>query len=416
MLFDDLKIKTTHLHQQLNNLPLIKQLENATLTHYLLSSWLRALAVVHASLETHLNQSLSPYLKTLWQPQMQKFGLLMQDLSTEPLHSALTIAPAIQAAQALAAKIRLRGLEQPHSLIGSLYVLEGSTLGGQIIRPMVLRSPALANHELHYFSAYGTKTQTHWQNFKQQANDLPLTEQEQQQIFLAACEMFEGLKNILSALYPYQAGDLKSLVISVNPEAGNHPWPDNPAIIHAALLASEQCWQAYPYLQQRYGERGKRYSDSDSGWLCTLAKLEAGIVKQQVFWLAQVLAARGLPSLILADHLLYIAKALQNVAQVSDRQLDKLLDPATELKRGSAAYQTRLLQTFPNQYWQENLDFQTFKLAELISGAFFDESCGRSNALQSLSTWLLREDGFSPATVLLIQRFIADCQAQQGEI
>lgn len=416
MLCDDLKIQTNHLHQQLNNLPLIKQLENATLTHELLSSWLRALAVVQVALETHLNQSLSPYLKTLWQPQMQKFGLLMQDLRTEPLHSALTIAPAIQAAQALAAKIRLRGLEQPDSLIGSLYVLEGSTLGGQIIRQMVLRSPGLANHELYYFSAYSEDTQTHWQNFKQQINDLPLTEPEQRQIFLAACEMFEGFKNILSALYPYQAGDLKYLVVSINPEAGNHSWPDNPAIIHAALLASEQCWQAYPYLQQRYGERGKRYSDSDSGWLCTLVKLETDIVKQQIFWLAQVLAARGLPSFILGDHLLYIVKALQNASEASDKHLDKLLNPATELKQGFAAYQTNLLQTFSKRYWQENTDFQTFKLTELISGAFFDESCGRSNALQSLSTWLLREDGFSPETVLLIQRFIADCQAQQRGI
>lgn len=50
---------------------------------------------------------------------------------------------------------------------GALYVLEGSTLGGRMIRKMLLKHPALNLHEeqLQFFDGYGPDTGAMWINF-----------------------------------------------------------------------------------------------------------------------------------------------------------------------------------------------------------------------------------------------------------
>jgi heme oxygenase len=58
------------------------------------------------------------------------------------------------------------------SALGALYVLEGSTLGGQLIKRMLLKntSAGLKEEQLHFFSGYREETGARWQAFLQLIN------------------------------------------------------------------------------------------------------------------------------------------------------------------------------------------------------------------------------------------------------
>ena len=71
---------------------------------------------------------------------------------------------------------------------------------------------------------------------------------------------------------------------SINPEAGSHAVPDNWIELKAALDAARDCREMYPYYDARYGERGKRFCDSDAAWLAALVELPASEIIAQVEW------------------------------------------------------------------------------------------------------------------------------------
>jgi len=54
--------------------------------------------------------------------------------------------------------------------IGALYVLEGSTLGGQIIARSVRQNLGLTTEGVEYFGAHGQETGSRWQEFGQAVN------------------------------------------------------------------------------------------------------------------------------------------------------------------------------------------------------------------------------------------------------
>jgi len=80
--------------------------------------------------------------------------------------------------------------------------------------------------------------------------------------------------------------------------------PQNPLEIDLALRAAKVAWEKYPYLEYRYGERGRRFTDSDSCWLVTLTRAPRQVaVTKALEWLRTVLASRGIPTVILEFHL-----------------------------------------------------------------------------------------------------------------
>ena len=88
--------------------------------------------------------------------------------------------------------------------------------------------------------------------------------------------------------------------------------PQNPLEIDLALRAAKVAWEKYPYLEYRYGERGRRFTDSDSCWLVTLTRaLRQVAVTKALEWLRTVLASRGIPTVILEFHLDAILRAVR---------------------------------------------------------------------------------------------------------
>ncbi|WP_067270059.1 biliverdin-producing heme oxygenase [Mitsuaria sp. 7] len=72
-------------------------------------------------------------------------------------------------ASALAAQHGL-WLESPAAAIGSMYVIEGSALGGQVLTPKLLAAHGLTpEHGTAYFHGFGARTGAMWREFRQLA-------------------------------------------------------------------------------------------------------------------------------------------------------------------------------------------------------------------------------------------------------
>lgn len=85
--------------------------------------------------------------------------------------------------------------------------------------------------------------------------------------------------------------------------------PSHPQEIALALRAGQAAWEEVPKSQQKFGDRGKRFTSSDSCWLVTLSGVSIETATRNLVWLRTVLASRGIPTAILAAHLQAISEA-----------------------------------------------------------------------------------------------------------
>src|SRR4051812_34517008 len=86
---------------------------------------------------------------------------------------------------------------------------------------------------------------------------------------------------------------------ALNPRAGHHLVTADPRELAAVERAGERSWSTWTYYARRYGERGRQFTRSDSAWVATLGGQAADLVDQQIRWLGALLAARGMPRLLL---------------------------------------------------------------------------------------------------------------------
>jgi heme oxygenase len=79
------------------------------------------------------------------------------------------------------------------SLLGHLYVFEGSTLGSAILLPKLVASLGLSEAQSSYYRGYGDTTFAHWESFKTRMNAALADEGSQSQAVAAARRAFTGL-------------------------------------------------------------------------------------------------------------------------------------------------------------------------------------------------------------------------------
>lgn len=85
-----------------------------------------------------------------------------------------------------------------YSAAGALYVLEGSTLGGQIILKHLQKNLSSGFVNSAYFSAYKQKTGSMWKEFLQQLTALPPSALEEKQIIAGAIITFKIIDGLLN--------------------------------------------------------------------------------------------------------------------------------------------------------------------------------------------------------------------------
>ncbi|CAH2602043.1 conserved protein of unknown function [Rhodovastum atsumiense] len=201
----------------------------------------------------------------------------------------------------------------------------------------------------------------------------------------------------------------------LNAEAGSHAVVSDPRELAASQHAVDGCWLRFPYLAARFGERGLRFSHSDSAWLATLIRLDQARVHEQVAWLRDVLATRGIPSVILQAHLDILADEL-DAAVPTERDLH------ARLRQAAAALQEARQRRIPpareaameEQFAREADPAWRARLPDtpsLLVAAMADECDGRIGAVASLEGWLTDPARFPPGWTAAVAAALTQARA-----
>ncbi|CAN5819537.1 hypothetical protein BH23GEM11_BH23GEM11_13540 [soil metagenome] len=344
-------------------------------------------------------------------------------------------------AQLLVHHLRVLARREPRALVGAAYVLEGAGLGARILHPSARRlftsrltnvdgSAEPAEGGTTWLAALAARGPSAWRAFLSELEAASVDPGSEDPITGAARDTFEHLASVARALHPLQRvpeQDREGLVVrELNPHAGVHSVPREAEILDAALRAGERSWAAWPYYEARYGERGRAFTRSDSAWLVTLASVPPERAVEQIVWLADLLSHRGMPRLLMEEHL-RILHAELSAARGGGESAGAGGDPAGAragagdpwglLLHAADLLENRRLALLSGR---ESLGVARRFLARvpseesrrlpgagrLLAAALADEADGLPAAVQALESWLADPDRFPEAWVAEVGRTI----------
>lgn len=153
---------------------------NASLDRY--RAYLRTMAAAHAALEP----------------------VVLNDPALEALLPDLALRTRLEAARAdlqalgdsggLPTPDRLPPMETPAQRLGVLYVLEGSTLGGQFLRRELAQRLGVPDGALRYVGGYGAETGARWKRFLEALEQGAKTPEARLEATFSAQATFAGLQ------------------------------------------------------------------------------------------------------------------------------------------------------------------------------------------------------------------------------
>ncbi len=206
---------------------------------------------------------------------------------------------------------------------------------------------------------------------------------------------------------------------SINPEAGSHAVPDNWIELKAALDAARDCREMYPYYDARYGERGKRFCDSDAAWLAALVELPASEIIAQVEWLGAVLSSRGMPRITLEHQVTILYETLVAVRPERRLEYERLLCARDWLRGERNRYLAEedfimLVAEFLAATHGE-LDGAMQGMGRLLVSAVCDEKAGIPGAVASVKEWATDSGRFSAEWITAVRETLAHAKKYVSE-
>jgi hypothetical protein len=199
----------------------------------------------------------------------------------------------------------------------------------------------------------------------------------------------------------------------LNPLAGHHVVTGDPRELAASERAGDRSWSAWTYYARRYGERGRQFTRSDSAWIATLAGEPASVVERQIRWLAALLAARGMPRLLLEEHLRILQEEL--LAAVPDRasEYQVLQEAANSLRsEREGAMPARVLAELETRFrgLLQDPGQDELRAGALIGAAVADEQAGLPRAVESLVEWLADPVRFPGPWLAAVEQTLGDAR------
>jgi heme oxygenase len=145
--------------------------------------------------EPRIEAALPPHLRSWWRPR-RRHAFAADDL--RHLGAASTARDHAEAEAALA-QLPLQALPQA---LGSMYVIEGSALGGQVIAPKLQRELGLVpGAGASYFHGFGRDTGGMWRDFRDMlGREVDASETTVQQACAAARGTFQALTQLFRSL------------------------------------------------------------------------------------------------------------------------------------------------------------------------------------------------------------------------
>jgi len=196
---DRLKAETSEVHSQTESIPFNSGIMAKTMPQARYAGQLACWFRVHEVLESCLNASDDPVVQGAWTGTTERAPLLQADLEW---HVDADVPSAAELATTeMTQWVRSVAVDSPRDLLGILYVLEGSTLGGMILSKCIAEMYGCEGDDgLAYYSAHGNKVMPNWMEFKSRMNSSMTSPDDQARAIEAAGETFRRLGLILTGL------------------------------------------------------------------------------------------------------------------------------------------------------------------------------------------------------------------------
>jgi heme oxygenase len=165
MIANLLRTETAQNHKKLESLMFVNEIMNNSLSIDQYKKLLTINYIIHQKLENELANMLDSVIaEQLEMKDRLKLNALTKDLDYWNINS-LTLPE-------LAFELFIPE-KNTAEVLGALYVLEGATLGGNVIKRHILANPNFKNHEdgLNYYGVYGEELSTKWKNFVSVLNE-----------------------------------------------------------------------------------------------------------------------------------------------------------------------------------------------------------------------------------------------------
>lgn len=390
-------------------MPYARSLLDGTLPMTQYASFLHAVHTVHGELELALRHSTISALGVVLGQGFERRALLERDLAFLAVDLRRVDGAQLQAL-VLGQRMRLDAAVSPYCLLGHAYVLEGSQLGGLLQAKVLAARPELREGGLAYLQGMGKATHDNFQQFVGRLEAALPDEAAAAFAVRGACSAFAGFAAILDAITA-DAHESRWLVGELNAEAGTHPIPADVREVQAALRAGETSYARFRYYEARYGERGRRYTRSDSAWLATLSRHEDAHTAHHVLWLARTLSSRGMPRLLLEHHLQVLHDELvRGLPEAPSGTYDGLRNAAQQLRAAreaavSSVRESELVSAFVAQVDSAGAaGISAAEAATLLVAAVADEQNGLASAVGALTSWLCDPARFSEEWRLAAER------------
>jgi len=188
MFIQNLRTATADCHKQLELNSLSLELLSNTVNEYIYCTYLTRLYSFVKGFEQYVYPTLSHHFLNI---NDRKKALFIED-DLKAQHIAID-------KQTLLEEAFFRNTyPYLYMAVGALYVLEGSTLGGQIIVKHLQKAMPRGFVNSAYFSGYQQKTGSMWKEFLQQLTALPQSTLQEQQIITGAITTFTIIDGLLN--------------------------------------------------------------------------------------------------------------------------------------------------------------------------------------------------------------------------
>lgn len=198
----ELKAATAPQHTQAEHHPAQQAAVRGQATPLQYARLAAQLHVLHEALEPALNRAAmrDRRISAVFAAHCRRAPAFAEDLAELDPHglARMPTAPALEAADWIHALERT----QPIALLGVLYVVEGSTNGGQHISRILRKAWGWpAGHGLRSLDPHGASTHPKWLEFRAALDALQLTPDERQSILSAAGGTFTRITAMMDALH-----------------------------------------------------------------------------------------------------------------------------------------------------------------------------------------------------------------------
>ncbi len=175
-------------------------------------------------------------------------------------------------------------------------------------------------------------------------------------------------------------------------EMGDYPLPTNRQEIAAAIASCDFLFGKFPYLDRRYGERGRLFCRSGGGFLIVTCRYPDAGFLDQVRWLVRVRSSRGMPGWLLERHLSVLHACLERELPQAGQRYDGLLTAEADLARLRRRHMAdesfldaagRLAGRVPASQREALPEAGT-----LLASALCDEAAGSAGSVDALLGWL----------------------------